>query len=67
MFQISYRPNIRNKPMCYYDMVMQLIDSIYNSLEKGMNRIRAELIGLKYIRNQIEQINEKYLIKISEL
>ncbi|MCS7213597.1 MAG: hypothetical protein NZ927_05200 [Candidatus Calescibacterium sp.] len=53
--------------MCYYDMVMQLIDSIYNSLEKGMNRIRAELIGLKYIRNQIEQINEKYLIKISEL
>lgn len=58
MFQVSYKPDIRDEPMSYYDMVVKLIDSIYNSLKKGMNKVQTELTALEYIRNEIEQVNK---------
>jgi len=55
MLQIRYNPSLGD-PINYYDFCLNLIDTIFNALEKSLNGIKTELIVLSGIRKEIIKI-----------
>ncbi len=58
MFQIKYNPSL-GKPKDYYLFVIELMDSILESLQKNLNTIKTEIIVLSEIKHQIMEIKKR--------
>ena len=56
MYQVRYKPDIREKPIDYYSFVIALIDGAKEALEKAVQTAKTEILALSYIEKILRKI-----------
>lgn len=58
MFQLRYNPTL-GSPKDYFSFIMALTDSIIESLQESLNKIKTEIVSLNQIKNILLEIKKQ--------
>jgi len=58
MFQVKYRPALREKPLNYCEFILNLIEATIRALRASIEKAEEEIGILKHLKEEIEGLGD---------